>query len=141
MTLIRDYEVEETCKADVQHNIDLPQTLTVQRKTPCRHNKTHKKEKGTSLTSEGENDINTPCAESNDSLKKGHDRHPPPIGEDDKTSLEDDNNTFNSDKNSHLTSKGDLKTPKRDSTKCVPTFILDQKRSKEKWKQHKIHTT
>lgn len=59
---------------------------------------TLQREKGTSRTPEGENDVKTPCTGGDKTLKKGNDEHLPLIGEDDKTPYVDGNITLNRDK-------------------------------------------
>lgn len=115
--------------------------------------------KGTNPTPEESNYIKTLCSESDDSLKRAHDKQLPSTGEDDMTLYEDCNFTHNTDKNSHsalkgaqqnsvhtpryggptnLTCKRGLKNLERDNIKCVPTFILDSKSKRGKIERHRI---
>lgn len=152
MTVIRDNKADETSKEAVQHKINLPPKLTVQQKNLYGDDKTLKRDNETSPTPGGDNGIRNPRGESDESLKRGHDKHLPPFGEDDNTPHGNGDITLNRDTNSHSVSieeqqnnvhtpcysgpmtsilKGGMQNHLRSNIECLLTFIPDRKRREE----------
>lgn len=158
MTLIREYNADETLNGDVHYNISLLSTVTVQKKTPCGDGISPIVKKGISPTSQEDNGIKTPCGEDDETLKIGQDGYLPSVEEDKKTPYGDGIITRDTDRDLQLTPiadqrdsvctpwygepttfnpKGRSKTLKGDIMVSVSTLVPDRRQGEEKLKNTK----